>query len=176
MVALAPITADNLEQFKAVRLRALRDAPSAFGSTWARESHFTHAEWMSRVLRWSGDHGIGFLAIEDGVGCGIAGALLKADDASTETLELRRPRLMTASLVSMWTAPSHRQRGVGRMLVGAVLDWARLRGVQSMTLMVVSTNSTAIDFYLRLGFAMTGRTEPYPNDASLVEYEMARRI
>ena len=35
---------------------------------------------------------------------------------------------------------------------------------------------TAIHFYERLGFALTGRTEPYPNDPSLKELEMALLI
>jgi len=43
-------------------------------------------------------------------------------------------------------------------------------------LSVVSTNEAAISFYLRLGFTMTGKTEPYPNDPALIEYEMALSI
>jgi hypothetical protein len=35
--------------------------------------------------------------------------------------------------------------------------------------MVTSSNEAAIGFYLRLGFH---NTQPYPNDAALVEYEM----
>jgi ribosomal protein S18 acetylase RimI-like enzyme len=38
--------------------------------------------------------------------------------------------------------------------------------------MVTSSNEAAIGFYLRLGFHNTGGTQPYPNDAALVEYEM----
>jgi len=45
-----------------------------------------------------------------------------------------------------------------------------------MRLMVTSNNAPAISFYLQLGFACTGRSEPYPNDASLVELEMLRRL
>jgi GNAT superfamily N-acetyltransferase len=164
MVTLAPVTADNAETFKAVRLRALADAPNAFGSTYAREAQFTHAEWLARIERWNGVRGIGFLAMDAGEGCGIAGGLLAEDDA---------PR---ATLVSMWTAATHRQSGVGRLLVDAVANWARLRGVRALNLTVVSTNEAAIRFYRRLGFAMTGRTDPYPNDPALLEYEMTREL
>jgi len=31
-------------------------------------------------------------------------------------------------------------------------------------------------FYERLGFIRTGRTEPYPNDPALIEYEMSRPV
>jgi len=42
--------------------------------------------------------------------------------------------------------------------------------------MVTSNNERAIRFYERLGFAKTGRTEPYPNDLAIIEYEMLRPV
>ena len=42
--------------------------------------------------------------------------------------------------------------------------------------MVTSNNDAAMRFYESLGFVRTGRTEPYPNDAALVEFEMMRSI
>src|SRR4051794_11332466 len=38
MLSVQRITPDNMDLFKAVRLRALQDAPSAFGSTYEREA------------------------------------------------------------------------------------------------------------------------------------------
>jgi ribosomal protein S18 acetylase RimI-like enzyme len=76
----------------------------------------------------------------------------------------------------MWTAPTHRQRGIGRLLVNEVLDWARLRGAHTLHLLVTANNQPAIAFYGRLGFTLTGRTEPYPNDPAVLEYEMSRPI
>ena len=76
----------------------------------------------------------------------------------------------------MWTAPTHRQRGIGRLLVNEIFDWARLRGARTLQLMVVSNNEPAILFYQRLGFTRTGRTEPYPNDPALIEDEMSQPI
>jgi len=170
MVTLEPVRAENVQLFKAVRLRALQDSPSAFGSTYAREIQFNDEEWQARAERWNGEHGIGYLAMEDGVPCGIAGGILDAVDPVDQIDQVR------AHLVSMWTASTHRQRGVGRLLVDAVAAWARLRGVNTLLLSVVSTNEAAISFYLRLGFTMTGKTEPYPNDPALIEYEMALSI
>jgi ribosomal protein S18 acetylase RimI-like enzyme len=76
----------------------------------------------------------------------------------------------------MWTAPTHRQRGIGRLLVHEVLNWARAREVRTLLLMVTSVNDSAIHFYERLGFTRTGRSEPYPHDPSITEYEMSRAI
>ena len=131
-------------------LRALEDTPSAFGSTYARESRLTDDEWKDRVTRWNGETGIGFLAIDSGVACGIAGAFLDPGNPSH------------TQLISMWTAPSHRKRGVGRMLVDSVAAWARSRGATTLQLLVTSSNESAMIFYEQLGFSRTGRTEPYP--------------
>lgn len=164
MIALERITPQNAFAFKAVRLRALRDTPSAFGSTHAKESQFADAEWVKRATNMNGESSIGFLAMDSGAACGIAGCFLDQNDATQ------------AQLVSMWTAPTHRQQGVGRLLVNEILVWARERRVRTLRLLVTSNNEPAIKFYERLGFTRTGRTEPYPNDPALIEYEMSRSV
>jgi ribosomal protein S18 acetylase RimI-like enzyme len=95
---------------------------------------------------------------------GIAGSHLDQDNPAH------------AHLISMWTAPTHRQRGVGRLLVNEITNWARTRKALTLQLMVTSRNDSAIVFYQRLGFTLTGRTEPYPNDPALLEYQMVRPI
>jgi ribosomal protein S18 acetylase RimI-like enzyme len=105
-----------------------------------------------------------YLATDEGTPCGIAGSFLDQDDATR------------AYLVSMWTAPTHRQRGIGRRLVNEILAWACLRRARTLYLMVTSNNAGAILFYQRLEFSLTGRTEPYPNDPALIEYEMSRPV
>jgi ribosomal protein S18 acetylase RimI-like enzyme len=162
LITIQPITAKNASLFKTVRLRALRDAPHAFSATYAKESQFDDAEWLRRVERMNGEKGIGFLAMDGDHACGIVGSFLDANDATR------------AQLVSMWTAPTYRQRGVGRQLVDEVVRWAHLQGARTMLLMVTSNNELAMRFYEKLGFARTGRTEPYPNDPVVIEYEMSR--
>ena len=164
MIAIRPVTPLNAFIFKAVRLRALEDAPHAFGSTYGKESQFTDSEWFARVERMNGERGAGFLAMDGETACGIAGSFLDQNDPTQ------------AQLVSMWTAPTHRQQGLGRLLVKEVLNWAYRRNARTLLLMVTSNNETAVRFYERLGFARTGRTEPYPNDPAVLEYEMSRAI
>lgn len=81
-----------------------------------------------------------------------------------------------ANLVSMWVAPSHRRTGVGCSLIRQVQDWGRSHGALILQLMVTSSNDAAIEFYKRNGFAMTGKSGPYPNDPSLHELEMAQNL
>jgi len=100
--------------------------------------------------------------MDEDTACGVAGSFLDQNDATR------------AHLISMWTAPTHRQRGIGRLLVNGVLNWARSRNARVLLLMVTSNNEPAIRFYQRLGFTRTGRTEPYPNDPTIIEHEMLR--
>src|SRR5215813_6229150 len=117
MISIEPITRENVWVFKEVRLRALNEDPQAFGATYAKESQLPDSDWIRRVERMNGYTGIGFLAIDkdDGTACGIAGSFLDQKDPSR------------AELISMWTGPTHRKRGVGRLLVNEVISWARSR-------------------------------------------------
>ena len=164
MITLQPITEQNVLIFKAARLRALEDTPSAFGATYAKESQLTDVDWIKRAARWNGERAVLYLALDGNGACGIAGSLLDEADATR------------AHLISMWTAPTHRRQGVGRLLVDEIFSWARLRGAHTMWLLVTSNNDRAIAFYKTLGFTVTGRTEPYPNDPALVGCEMSRSI
>jgi len=164
LINLQPITPASASAFRTVRLQALQDSPGAFSSTYARESQFSDDEWNQRVANWNGEHGVGYLAIDGETYCGIAGSILDARDPAT------------AQLISMWVAPGQRRSRVGEALVGAVFAWAKGRSARTLRLMVTSNNRTAIEFYTRLGFTMTGKTGPYPNDPAVFEYEMEMPI
>jgi ribosomal protein S18 acetylase RimI-like enzyme len=164
MISIQPITPQNVPVFKAVRLRALQDSPHAFGSTYAREAQFSDDEWLRRAENWNGVTGAGFLAMDGDTACGIAGAFLDEKDPTQ------------ARLVSMWTAPTHRMRGAGALLVREAGNWARRAGATTMRLMVTSHNQSAQLFYERLGFTFTGVQEPWPNDPAHFEYEMSRPL
>jgi GNAT superfamily N-acetyltransferase len=110
MVALKPITPQNAPIFRSARLRALQDTPRAFGSTYAKESQLTDADWAERAGRWNGETSVLYLAMDVGVAVGIAGSYLDHDDATR------------AHLISMWTASTHRQQGIGRLLVNEIVD------------------------------------------------------
>ena len=48
MITLAPLTTQNVQLFKMVRLQALQDTPSAFNSTYARGGTlFADADWIA---------------------------------------------------------------------------------------------------------------------------------
>ena len=164
MPTVEQITPANALAYKRIRLWALQDSPMAFGSTYARESQFTDADWIKRAANLNTERSVGYLAVDAGNCCGIAGAFLDEQNP------------LRADLVSMWVAPAARRTGVGGALIDAIRSWSRLRGAYTLRLMVTSENHSAIKFYEGIGFNMTGHTEPYPNDSALFEYEMSQRL
>jgi Acetyltransferases len=164
MTELLQIGSELTAEYRAVRLRALQDTPLAFGSTYEREVRLTDEEWTARAARCSSNRDVGFLARCDGNYAGLALCFVDGDDAAV------------GQLISMWVAPEARRSGVGRMLIDAISVWAVERGVKTIKLMVTNVNDGAMEFYRRNGFSMTGKTEPYPNDDRMIEYEMVRVV
>lgn len=137
-----------------VRLRALRDAPMAFGSTTAREEAYGPGAWE----RWAADGARGerqaiFIAEPE---AGMASAVIDDED----------PAL--AHLYAMWVAPSARGSGAARALVEAVLGWSAERGAMRVTTSVTEDNAAAAALYAAAGFADTGRREPLGHSEGVV--------
>lgn len=154
-------TADEWPAYRAIRLRALRDAPDAFGSTYAREQALAPEDWAARIAR-SVTAGIDHaLAAEiGGQLVGLAWAKVDADD----------PALV--NLFQMWVAPEARGQGVAAALLGEAVRWARARGAHAMQLGVACTNVAALGLYERAGFVEVGEREPMRPDSAVLEQRM----
>ena len=136
---------EDAARLRALRLRALRDAPDAFGSTHARAVRISLEEWEQAFSELAT-----FVAVVDGADVGMVRGAEDRDDASA------------AWLISMWVAPTHRGQGIGDALVDAVSDWARAEGYARIKLDVADDNAPAIALYARKGFEPTGETGCLP--------------
>jgi L-amino acid N-acyltransferase len=58
---------------------------------------------------------------------------------------------------SVHVSAAHRRRGIGALLVGALIDEARALGMHAMIAGVVSTNEASLALHRRLGFVEVGR-------------------
>lgn len=162
MFDIVRIAPESAEQFRRVRLEALKTDPLAFGSTYERELRLTPEEWLQRAESLDGIQRIGFFVIRDKEPCGLGACFRNDGDASV------------GQVISIWVAPSSRRSGLGMMLLEAIRAWAESQGITKLLLMVASGNSGAIKLYRHAGFTETGRTQPYPNDPTLMEIEMSR--
>jgi len=58
-----------------------------------------------------------------------------------------------AGITNVWVSPDHRRRGLGTVVMGALLTWAAERGVTTAYLQVRGDNTAGLRAYDRLGFA-----------------------
>lgn len=82
----------------------------------------------------------------------------------------------TAYLGGMWVEPGLRRSGIGRTLVGTVIEWARTRGALRIELEVNERTRPALALYRACGFTPTGHSRPLPSNAAETAIEMARTI
>jgi GNAT superfamily N-acetyltransferase len=143
------------ERVKAVRLAALAESPSAFGSTLAEEREYDEADWRE----WCRDSAT-FLAFQDGVPIGIAAGV-----SGTSRYERK--------LIAMWLHPGHRGAGASRALLAAVRNWALRDGATTLLLWVTRSNHAAAKLYRRAGFSETGACKPLPSNPALIEDQLA---
>lgn len=58
-----------------------------------------------------------------------------------------------AGVTNLWVSPGHRRRGLGTVVMGALLEWAAERGATAAYLQVRGDNTAGLGAYDRLGFA-----------------------
>ena len=171
MVLVRETVIDDWQALRDIRLEALRDAPSAFGSSYEREAAFGEPDWLRRIAR-----GGNFLAFIPEV---RASEVRASEVRASEPAGLIGGYPETADiveLVSMYVRPKARGRGVGEALVAAVFAWAQARDAKTVHLWVTESNDPARALYERCGFSLTGERQPLPSDPSLDEIAMARPL
>lgn len=146
---------------KSVRLSALADSPSAFGSSYAAEADQPDEHWTDRaMLGAAGERTVTFFAMVDESAVGLVSAY-RPDPAEP-----------AAELVSMWVSPAHRRSGIAIELVTAVVGWARQTGMATVELWVTRGNDAAVRLYEAVGFRLTGDYQPLPSDPCKDELRM----
>jgi len=134
ITALGP---EDWELFREVRLRALAEAPYAFGSRYADWVGAAEPRWRDRLANVP----LNLVARRGDELVGMVSGVLDGEER--------------AELISMWVDPAARGSGVGPALVRAVVEWAAAAG-RPTYLMVRSDNAPAIAAYTRAGFVDLG--------------------
>lgn len=135
---IRPVRPGEGAALRALRLRALADAPQAFGRDAGDDADRDDGYWDA-------------LAAE--------GRVVVADDgdrwagmAGGRMLDAGR-----AELWGMWVDPGVRGTGLAEALIDAVAAWARAQGAAALELQVADPTGRAARTYRRLGFGETGR-------------------
>jgi RimJ/RimL family protein N-acetyltransferase len=139
------LTEDDVAAFRELRLQALADTPTAYGSSVADFEALSEETIRSRMQPT--ENSFIYAAKQDGKLVGMAGFF-------RETHEKLRH---IGNIWGVFVAPEVRGQGVGRQLMQAVLTHIHtLDGLRQVRLSVESTNVSARRLYRSLGFVTYG--------------------
>lgn len=138
---LRRLTSADAAAYRELRLRALREHPDAFTSSWEEDQRQPVSASEQRLASqafWG--------VFADGALVGMVGLERRA----------RPKEWHKATVVGMYVAPEHAGRGAGEALLQALLAHAREEGLRQLVLTVTEGNGRAQRLYERAGFSAFG--------------------
>jgi ribosomal protein S18 acetylase RimI-like enzyme len=160
------IRATETSELRALRLKALADAPDAFATSIAEATRAPAEYWAAWARRGSiGRMSVTYVATDAEGWCGMAGGFLVRDGPGVR-----------AVVFGVWVDPAWRGRGLGRRLLDAVVGWAEARGAAHVELWVTEHNRAARTLYTGAGFLDTGERKPLPSNPDLQELCLRRAM
>ena len=142
-VPIRRLLPQDAEAYRELRLRALREHPEAFTSSFEEDSQLPLASSQQRLTSAHQR----FWGAYDGVRlCGLIGL-----EVGTRTKDRHK-----ATVVGMYVAPECTGRGMGRALLDTLIADARTSGLQLLVLTVTEGNSAAQRLYEQTGFRSFG--------------------
>ncbi|MEO7221522.1 MAG: phosphoribosylglycinamide formyltransferase [Devosia sp.] len=136
------LTTSDAAAYRDLRLEALQNAPTAFGSSYEAESQNSLSDFEGHLTR-------SYI-----VGAWLEGSLVGV----TGFYSLSGKAAHRGNIWGVYVQPQARGRGISRALLTEILSSARTQ-VKQVHLSVVTDNATALALYERLGFTIYG-TEP----------------
>ena len=150
---ICQLSAQEWQRSKAIRLRALSSAPTAFASKLSDEQELSDQEWQARS---SQKHVATFLAQlcsnQADIGIVVGG-----------------PYNDGAGLYSLWVDRRYRRLGVGEVLVDHVIEWATENNCPELFLDVGRDNESALQLYKNKGFQLTGSSHQLDYGHGLID-------
>ncbi|WP_404448662.1 GNAT family N-acetyltransferase [Sutcliffiella horikoshii] len=138
------LTPTDAENYRSIRLEALKNKPEAFSSSYEDEVEFSVEKYRGR---FNNDHTYTFGAFEG------------EDLVGTVTLicETRKKIRHRSTIVAMYVKPDQRKSGVGKALMNMAINKAKeLEKIEQIYLAVTVGNDPAKRLYTSLGFITYG--------------------
>jgi ribosomal protein S18 acetylase RimI-like enzyme len=144
MINIRKLNAEDAMIYQNIRLKALKDNPTAFSSSYEEEKN-RDIEGVKDRLSQSNAHTFG--AFDNDLLIGIISLVT----------ESRIKTRHTADIYGMYVNPSYRKQGIGKKLVEHVISIAKRKGViEKIRLSVTDSNVEAIKLYESVGFKTYG--------------------
>ncbi len=134
------LTPDDWEIYRNLRLEALTESPSAFGSTYQEQMDYPEKIWKERTTNT-------LFAFVDGEPAGLIG-------------KVRLPRIKQSHIVNIvgfYVKRKYRGMGIGKLLLDEIMSHIRgLPGVSKVSIGVNTTQIAALRIYQSYGFEIIG--------------------
>lgn len=144
-MTIRPLTENDAELYKKIRLTALLISPDPFGSSYEEEVNIPLEEYVARLKEDERRFVLG--AFDNDKIVGIVGL----------NAERRRKLSHKANIWGMFVMPEYRGRGIAKALMReAIFRAGAIDDTEQINLCVVSNNSEALNLYRMLGFEIYG--------------------
>ena len=140
-------TPADVVQFRALRLNALQDSPTAFSADHDVNLNLPMSFWEGRVT--PDEHGKLFFAEYESQLIGMTG-IRQGESPKTRH---------GGYIWGVYVRPEWRGLHIAEIFIEACIEWARMKGIDIVKLGVMTNNTSAIRCYERCGFTTYG-TEP----------------
>ncbi|MDQ5922697.1 MAG: hypothetical protein QG644_405 [Patescibacteria group bacterium] len=138
-VSVNVATPADLEDYKNIRLEALREYPEAFGRKLENEINKTEKEWEEELSNQAEPV---FLAKESKKTIGMASTFESPNEKDTWTI------------ISLYVSNKFQGKDVGKNILRAVEEEIRKRGAKKAILYVDDKNTANQGFYARQGYVL----------------------
>lgn len=165
-LTIRPLTLEDAEAYRDLRLEGLEQHPTAFGGDYADEASYSLDDWRNRIEPTA--HRVIFAAVHHGQLVGTTGI------SRWENAKLQH----NATIFGVYVQAGWRGIGLIDSLINVCAEWATEHQVRLLKLGVETNNTAAIRAYSRCGFSVYG-VEPdviYHDSMYYDELLMVRRI
>ena len=144
------LTKSDAAEYRSLRLRALKEYPTVFSSSYEVEREWSSDRFAERLAENAGASD-GFM-----LGCFVEGDLV----GSLGFFRFEGPKIEhIGRIVAVHIAAEQQGNGYGPAMVSAALERARrMSGVSVIQLTATTTNDRAISMYESFGFEICGTT------------------
>jgi RimJ/RimL family protein N-acetyltransferase len=143
-VTIRPVTPDDVNAFRDLRLEALRTQPLAFGADYEENLAHPREFWVNRIAPKEGSCSMIYVAEAGNTLVGLTG--IRAAEG--------RKQDHVAWVWGVYVREGWRGHRIGDRLVNACTEWGALQGLRYAKLGVLTSNTPAICCYVRCGFTV----------------------
>lgn len=153
------LSIEDWQEYKKLRLRALKEDPQAFGASYKKNVKYPVKEWKRRLenaLR--GESNWLLFAKENDKLIGMIGAFI--EEGSNDT----------ATIIAMYVPKEERGKGISKKLIDGILNELSQKSfLKKARLMVNKNQIPAVDLYQKFGFREVGKLKFKMGDGKLAE-------